>query len=436
MARRRHGDERRSMLIPLSYAAAAVVAGMVLPRLETHYLPQSHALVNPDAAMAILSAIASGMMALTGIVFSLAFVMVQFSATAYSPRLVLWLARSPVINHSIGVFTATFLYAIAALAWIDRSGITPVPFYTVWVGVLLLLVSVVFFVRLVERVGMLQIGRVLAFIGNQGREIVATLYQPLRPLPGSGGPAAGAVPDLGPVVQEVRHEGAPAAVEALDVPLLEELAGRGEAVIAVAVGVGYTVMDGIPLFRVHGGKALSQARPRDAVLLGRERTFEQDPKYALRLLVDVGIKALSPAINDPTTAVQALDQIGDPAAAARTERPRRGPPDGCLGTPPGDDARPHLGGLPRPGHRRDPLLRRHLGPGDAPPPGSAPGPVGSASAASPGGGVHSPLARGPHHRAALRRRRRRPGCPDQRPPGPGAVPHRPGGMSALSGRRP
>jgi uncharacterized membrane protein len=311
MARRRHGDERRSMLIPLSYAAAAVVAGMVLPRLETHYLPQSHALVNPDAAMAILSAIASGMMALTGIVFSLAFVMVQFSATAYSPRLVLWLARSPVINHSIGVFTATFLYAIAALAWIDRSGITPVPFYTVWVGVLLLLVSVVFFVRLVERVGMLQIGRVLAFIGNQGREIVATLYQPLRPLPGSGGPAAGAVPDLGPVVQEVRHEGAPAAVEALDVPLLEELAGRGEAVIAVAVGVGDTVMDGIPLFRVHGGKALSQARPRDAVLLGRERTFEQDPKYALRLLVDVGIKALSPAINDPTTAVQALDQIGD-----------------------------------------------------------------------------------------------------------------------------
>ena len=48
------------------------------------------------------------------------FVMVQFSATAYSPRLVLWLARDPVIAHALGVFTATFLYAVAALAWVDR----------------------------------------------------------------------------------------------------------------------------------------------------------------------------------------------------------------------------------------------------------------------------------------------------------------------------
>jgi len=50
---------------------------------------------------------------------------------------------------------------------------------------------------------------------------------------------------------------------------------------------------------------------RRAIVVGEERTFEQDPKYALRLLVDIAIKALSPAINDPTTAVQALDQISD-----------------------------------------------------------------------------------------------------------------------------
>jgi uncharacterized membrane protein len=70
-------------------------------------------------------------------------------------------------------------------------------------------------------------------------------------------------------------------------------------------------MEGIPLFRVHGGGPLSEHALRGTMALGRERTFEQDPKYALRLLVDIGIKALSPAINDPTTAVQALDQIGD-----------------------------------------------------------------------------------------------------------------------------
>lgn len=63
---------------------------------------------------------------------------------------------------------------------------------------------------------------------------------------------------------------------------------------------------------IFGGTGLiPEASLRKAVELGGERTFEQDPKYAIRLLVDIAIKALSPAINDPTTAVQALDQIED-----------------------------------------------------------------------------------------------------------------------------
>ena len=78
--------------------------------------------------MAMYSAIASGMIALTGIVFSLAFVMVQFSSTAYSPRLVLWIARDPFMKHALGIFTATFLYAIAALAWVGRNESSGFPF--------------------------------------------------------------------------------------------------------------------------------------------------------------------------------------------------------------------------------------------------------------------------------------------------------------------
>ena len=80
----------------------------------------------------------------------------------------------------------------------------------------------------------------------------------------------------------------------------------------MTVAVGDTVMDGMPILRVYGtGPAPALDTLLDAVDLGPERTFEQDPKYAIRILVDVAIKALSPAINDPTTAVQALDQIED-----------------------------------------------------------------------------------------------------------------------------
>jgi uncharacterized membrane protein len=79
--------------IPAAYAGAAILAGLTFPRIEARLLGAFVSPTSVNQATAIYSAIGSGMIALTGIVFSLAFVMVQFSATAYSPRLVLWIAR-------------------------------------------------------------------------------------------------------------------------------------------------------------------------------------------------------------------------------------------------------------------------------------------------------------------------------------------------------
>lgn len=296
--------------MPLGYAAGAVALGMTLPRLEAAYLPGLRAPIGAGPATAVLSAIASGTLPLTGLVFSLAFVIVQFSATAYSPRLVSWLAGSGLMHHSLGIFTATFLYSLAALAWIDRDGTGKVPMITVWFAIVLLLASVVAFVMLVERLMMLQIARVLAYAGDQGRAVIERDYRPLT----TGRPASGAAPDdeLPPVTQVVAHRGGPASIQAIDVDRLVALAERTGAVVALAWAVGDTVMDAMPLVRVHGAKApVDERRLRRLVRLGRERTFEQDAKYAIRLLVDIAIKALSPAINDPTTAVQALDQIED-----------------------------------------------------------------------------------------------------------------------------
>ncbi len=153
---------------PLAYAAAAVALGMLVPRLESHFFPDLTAPASASAAIALLSAIASGMLPLTGLVFSLAFVMVQFSATAYSPRLVSWFAGSAMMSHSLGVFTATFIYSLAAIVWVDRGGTGKVPPFTLWVAIALLLVSVVFFVLLVDKLAMLQISRVLRMPATRG----------------------------------------------------------------------------------------------------------------------------------------------------------------------------------------------------------------------------------------------------------------------------
>jgi len=265
--------------------------------------------ISAPAAMAIYSAVGSGMLALTGIVFSLAFVMVQFSATAYSPRLVLWISRDPVIWHAIGVFTATFLYAIGAIGWVDRNGSGKVPFLSTWIIFALLLASVGMFVALIQRIGLLQINRMLSFTGEQGRQVIEAMYPRLDTAVALSQPEE--FQKL-PVTQTVFHAGRPQALQALDQQALLMLGSESRGVVEVVSSVGDTLVEGTLLLQVWGGRRLVEEDAwKKTFVTGSERTFEQDPKYAIRLLVDIAIRALSPAINDPTTAVQALDQIQD-----------------------------------------------------------------------------------------------------------------------------
>jgi uncharacterized membrane protein len=304
---------RRSRLpdwaVPLLYAVTAIFAAIVLPRIEHRFLPGFTAEMSAHAATAIYTSVGSGMLALTGIVFALAFVMVQFSATAYSPRLVLWISRDPVIWHSIGVFTATFLYAIGAIAWVDRNGSAKVPFLSAWLIFGLLLASVALFVALIQRISLLQINRMLAFTGDLGRQIIEKTYPRLDT------PAAVARPEEFrelPVTQTLTHTGAPQTLQALDQRTLLTLGTQSGGVVEIVSAVGDTLIDGTAILRVlGGGQPVEIEAYRNAIATGTERTFEQDPKYSIRLLVDIAIRALSPAINDPTTGVQALDQIQD-----------------------------------------------------------------------------------------------------------------------------
>lgn len=244
------------------------------------------------AAIGIYSAIASGMITLTGIVFSLAFVMVQFSATAYSPRLVLWIARDPVTSHAAGISTATFLYALTALAWVDRNNSGRVPLISLLIVGVLLLASIAIFISLIHRIGMLQINRMLTFTGDRGREVIADLYPPIET------PADLTSDEIGraPCTQTILHRGKPRIVQAVNLPELVRVACQADSVIEVVAAVGDRVVNATPILRVLGGdQRVPTKELLSAIDFGDERTFEQDPKY----------------VNDPTTAVQALDQIED-----------------------------------------------------------------------------------------------------------------------------
>jgi uncharacterized membrane protein len=305
--------------IPVVYVVGAVFGGIALPRFENEWQTDTGFLMvelSVSSAQAYLSAAASGMMALTGIVFALAFVMVQFSAIAYSPRLVLWFARDRMLFHALGAFSATFIFALATLAWVDRNGSGLVPPFSLGIVGILIVVSMLLFARLMQRLNDLRITNVLHLIGDQGRAVLANMFRRLDNGAEEMRRAPEATTDfrarLGQATQTLNYSGKPRTIAQLDVAALVALARQADGTIAMACAVGDTLVEGATLLRVHGARTpLTEDALLRAVHLGRERTFEQDPKYPIRLLVDVAVKALSPAINDPTTAVQTIDQLED-----------------------------------------------------------------------------------------------------------------------------
>jgi uncharacterized membrane protein len=179
---------------------------------------------------------------------------------------------------------------------------------------IMIIVSMLLFSRLMQRLGDLQIGNVLHLLGDQGRAVIGKMFRPLDDATAAPQPAESpaSTARLGRVTQTVKYFGKPRTVAKLEVDSLVALAREGQGTIVMACAVGDTLVEGSALLHVHdSGAPLPEDALRRAVHLERERTFEQDPKYPIRLLVDIAIKALSPAINDPTTAVQTIDQLED-----------------------------------------------------------------------------------------------------------------------------
>ena len=245
----------------------------------------------------------------------MAFVMVQFNAIAYSPRLVLWFARDRMLFHALGAFAATFIYALFALAWVDRGGSGTVPLFSCLLVGIMLIISMLLFSQLVQKLSDLQITRVLQMVGDRGRAVIDSTFQQFeyeskeRTKISNNPPA---MTQLGAITQTVRYLGEPRTIAKFDIEALVSQAKRAKAVIVMTCAVGDTLVDDTQVLEVRGATSqLSKETLLRSIHLGRERTFEQDPKYPIRLLVDIAIKALSPAINDPTTAVQTIDQIED-----------------------------------------------------------------------------------------------------------------------------
>jgi uncharacterized membrane protein len=221
--------------------------------------------------------------------------------------------RDPALVHTFGLFNATFLFSVITLGWVDRGDSGFVPEFSLLIVVILVILSMFSFARLVRGVGDLQITNTLHKLGDHGRSVLKETFDRLDPNSGRQRTSApGKDLRSGPISQILRHTGAPRSIAEFDQKALVELAQRFDALIEIDCAVGDTLVYDTKLLQIRGAvRQIPEEKLWQAIYLTEERTFEQDPKYPIRLLVDVAIKALSSAVNDPTTAVQAIDQIED-----------------------------------------------------------------------------------------------------------------------------
>jgi uncharacterized membrane protein len=290
------------ILLPALYVVGAVLLGLLVPAIDAS-LEGGDASV--QTARDLLTATATGMIAFTGFVLSGVLLVVQFAAGQYSPRLVLWFRRDVLVKHAIGTFLAASVFALVALRRIDEPGSDLSPEFTIRVALALLVGASILFLALLQRVTDRLRPRTLYFaVVGEGIQAARDTYPAALGEETTPDRAEWATPEPQRVLAA-----RPGVVTSFDRGALVRAAQDADAVIELVLAVGEFAGPSVELLRVHGGRTADPAALARHIVVADERTIEQDPAFAMRIVVDTAIHALSPAVNDPTTAVQALDVL-------------------------------------------------------------------------------------------------------------------------------
>ncbi|MFD3377779.1 MULTISPECIES: DUF2254 domain-containing protein [unclassified Streptomyces] len=275
-----------------------------------------------EDAKTVVTTISAAMMTFIGVVFSISLVAVQMAAGQFSPRVVRIFVRSRITKATFAVFLATFVQSLLVLTSYDSQRdpalVASIPLVQSVLTLILVGLSVVLFVMYVNStLRLMRVAHVVDLITREALRVVANMplgvsaEEPVGTGAGAGaGTSTGPGSDLGPETARFAHHGRAGVLRDVDIVRLVRMARQSGVVLRLVPRIGDFVVPGTPVFAVHGGPATKALRALSfQVSVGAERTFHQDLGLGLRQLSDIALRALSPAVNDPTTAVQAVDRI-------------------------------------------------------------------------------------------------------------------------------
>jgi len=328
------------LIRPLTIALTLGCAGAFLSWLEEEFpatsawvpavLFPSHA--DPQVAQIILAGIAASIMTVVSIVFAILLMTLTLASMQFSPRIIVSFSRDRVTQWTLGIFLGTFLYCLAALPAAHSLPHPFEPVATVLGAMALALVCVgllLFFIHHISQA--ISVNHIVDRIAVETEAMIDEIMpwphlldhhvkdaEPLRPNPSE--------------VAVLSHDSG--YIRFVDTRRLVALAKHYHVTIRVLRRVGHFVPAGIPLMMVSKGNRLppeGTAELLAAFDLGPTRTLQQDVEFGVLQIVDVALKAISPAVNDPTTAINCIDQL----SRILIRFVSREPPEELLYDPPG-----------------------------------------------------------------------------------------------------
>jgi uncharacterized membrane protein len=259
----------------------------------------------PAGARAVLDATVTMTLSFLVFTFGSLLVAIQVASGQLTPRIIApTLLSNNVVRYTVGLFVFSMMFAISALNRIEGT----VHQLVLFVAGCLAIASMAAFLYLIDYAArLLRPISILTRVAETGLTVIEDVY----PLPTYSGDATIAAPAKHGIPDRiVPHHGASQVVLAVDLKQLIAAARAVGGVVEFVPSVGDFIGKDEPLFALYGGAVAIKDHELDAtVRFGAERTMEQDPMFSFRIIIDIALRALSPAINDPTTAVLAIDQL-------------------------------------------------------------------------------------------------------------------------------
>ena len=258
-----------------------------------------------SGSQAMLQTFVTATLSFVVFTFGSLLVAIQVASAQMTPRIIATtLLRNDVVRYTVGLFIFTLMFSLSA----QNKMVKDVHQLVMLAATLLGILSFAAFFFLIDYASrLLRPISILAQVGADGLAVIEGVYPD---------------PTVRPYTREnqsltlcspsgvICHQGASGIILAVNLDLLKATAERSNGVIELVPQVGDFVAMGEPLFNLYfSGHSIVEETLRASVALGSERTMDQDPTFAFRIVIDIALKALSPAINDPTTAVLAIDQL-------------------------------------------------------------------------------------------------------------------------------